>query len=36
MNHGKCIIGIRLLPLKEYLQANAGKKRPIKRKDIDA
>ena len=36
MNHGKYVIGIRLLLLKEYLQANAGPKRPIKRKDIEA
>ena len=36
MNHGKYVIGIRILLLKEYLQANAGKDRPIKRKDIEA
>ena len=35
-NYGKYYIGIRLLLLKEYLQANAGKDRPIKRKDIEA
>lgn len=36
MNYGKYVIGIRLLLLKEYLQANAGPKRPIGRKDIEA
>ena len=36
MNHGKYVIGIRLLLLKEYLQANAGKDRIVKRKDIEA
>ena len=35
-NYGKYYIGVRLLLLKEYLQANAGKDRPIKRKDIEA
>ena len=36
MNYGKYVIGIRLLLLKEYLQANAGPKRPIRRKAIEA
>ena len=36
MNHGKYVIGIRLLLLKEYLQANAGKDRIVKRKEIEA
>lgn len=35
MNHGKYVIGIRLLLLKEYLQANAGKDRIVKRKEIE-
>ena len=36
MNHGKYVIGIRLLLLKEYLQANAGKDRIVKRREIEA
>ena len=35
-NYGKYHIGIRLLLLKEYLQANAGKDRPIKRRELEA
>lgn len=35
-NYGNYYIGIRLLLLKEYLQANAGPKRPIKRKTLEA
>lgn len=35
-NKGKYIIGIRLLLLKEYLQANAGRDRIITRKQIEA
>ena len=35
-NYGKYYIGIRLLLLKEYLQANAGPKRPIKRRELEA
>lgn len=34
-NYGKYYIGIRLLLLKEYLQANAGKDRIVKRKEIE-
>ena len=34
-NYGKYYIGIRLLLLKEYLQANAGKDRIVKRKDLE-
>ena len=36
MNHGKYVIGIRLLLLKEYLQANAGKDRIVKRREIES
>ena len=36
MNHGNYYIGIRLLLLKEYLQANAGPKRPIRRRELEA
>ena len=35
-NYGNYYIGIRLLLLKEYLQANAGPKRPIKRRELEA
>ena len=35
MNHGKYNIGIRLLLLKEYLQANAGKNRIVKRSELE-
>ena len=35
-NYGNYYIGIRLLLLKEYLQANAGPKRPIKRRTLEA
>ena len=34
-NYGKYYIGIRLLLLKEYLQANAGKDRIVKRREIE-
>lgn len=34
-NYGKYYIGIRLLLLKEYLQANAGKDRIVKRSEIE-
>ena len=34
-NYGKYYIGIRLLLLKEYLQANAGKDRIVKRKELE-
>ena len=34
MNHGKYSIGIRLLLVKEYLHANAGKDRVVMRKDL--
>lgn len=34
-NYGKYYIGIRLLLLKEYLQANAGKDHIVKRKEIE-
>ena len=34
-NYGNYYIGIRLLLLKEYLQANAGKDRIVKRKEIE-
>ena len=35
-NYGNYYIGIRLLLLKEYLQANAGPNRPIKRRALEA
>ena len=35
-NKGKYIIGIRLLLLKEFLQANAGRDRIITRRQIEA
>jgi predicted DNA-binding transcriptional regulator YafY len=35
-NYGNYYIGIRLLLLKEYLQANAGPRRPIKRRELEA
>ena len=34
-NYGKYYIGIRLLLLKEYLQANAGKDRIVKRRELE-
>ena len=34
-NYGKYFIGIRLLLLKEYFEANAGKERVVKRKDLE-
>ncbi len=34
-NHGKYYIGIRLLLLKEYLEANAGKKRIVCRRELE-
>ena len=34
-NYGKYYIGVRLLLLKEYLQANAGKDRIVKRKELE-
>ncbi len=34
-NYGKYTIGIRLLLLKEYLQANAGKDRVVRRKELE-
>ena len=34
-NYGKYYIGVRLLLLKEYLQANAGKTRIVKRKELE-
>lgn len=35
MNYGKYYIGIRLLLLKEYLQANAGKNRIVQRRELE-
>ena len=35
-NYGKYYIGIRLLLLKEYLEANAGKKRLVSRRQLEA
>ncbi len=35
MNHGKYLIGIRLMLLKQYLEANAGKDRYVKRGEIE-
>lgn len=34
-NYGNYYIGIRLLLLKEYLQANAGKDRIVKRRELE-
>ena len=34
-NYGKYYIGVRLLLLKEYLQANAGKNRVVKRRELE-
>ena len=34
-NRGKYIIGIRLLLLKQYLEANAGKDRNVTRREIE-
>ena len=34
-NKGKYIIGIRLLLLKQYLEANAGKDRIVSRREIE-
>ena len=34
-NYGNYYIGIRLLLLKEYLQANAGRDRIVKRREIE-
>ena len=35
MNHGKSVIGIRLMLLRDYLQANAGKNRVVTRKQME-
>ena len=35
MNHGKSVIGIRLMLLRDYLQANAGKNRVVSRKQME-
>ena len=35
MNYGKYVIGIRLLLLKEYFEANAGKNRLVTRKQLE-
>ena len=34
-NYGAYYIGVRLLLLKEYLQANAGKDRIVKRRELE-
>ncbi len=36
MNHGKSVIGVRLLLLKDYLQANAGRDRYVRRGELEA
>ena len=36
MNHGKSVIGIRLMLLRDYLQANAGKNRIVSRRELEA
>ena len=35
MNYGKYSVGIRLLLLKEYLEANAGKNRLVSRRQLE-
>ena len=35
LNYGKYVIGIRLLLLKEYFEANAGKNRLVTRKQLE-
>ena len=34
-NHGKYYIAVRLLLLKQYLEANAGRKRIVKRRELE-
>ncbi|MBE6759751.1 MAG: hypothetical protein E7554_06645 [Ruminococcaceae bacterium] len=36
MNHGKSVIGVRLLLLKDYLQANTGRDRYVRRSELEA
>ena len=35
MNYGKAVIGIRLMLLRDYLQANAGRSRIVSRQELE-
>jgi len=35
MNYGKAVIGVRLLLLRDYLQANAGRNRIVTRRELE-
>ena len=35
MNHGNAVVGIRLMILRDYLQANAGPNKAVKREELE-